>query len=150
MPCHAHSWRLESNVTPGGAIFRHFTRDTRSTPLALLSIRTRRARDLSSRTLSRSKKKEKERKSSLPFLSCTAWEIKFHFNPGNESERRKDLEGNEDGWGGDYRWVKIFFSSFSVFFILFIAAWKFICKVRCKVFTSGFYIVDKKQSMCAV
>lgn len=96
------------------------------------------------------KEKEKERKSSLPFLSCTAWEIKFHFNPGNELERRKDLEGNEDGWGGDYRWVKIFFSSFSVFFILFIAAWKFICKVRCKVFTSGFYIVDKKQSMCAV
>lgn len=101
---------FESNVSPGGAIFRHFTRDTRSTPLALLSMR----RNLSSRTLSRSERKEIQ----PAFFSLTGWEIKFHQSRrqiGKDFGRKTKMD--EVATTGE--WM-IFFSFFSLF-LLFVS-----------------------------
>lgn len=98
-------------------------------------------------------KKKKKKKGNPAFLFSRAQPEKLNFTSIRETNWRgekiwKETKMDEVATTGE--WRSFFLLSLLVFFILFIAAWKFICKVRCKVFTSGFYIVDKKRSICAV
>lgn len=141
MPCHAHSWRLESNVTPGGAIFRHFTRDTRSTPLALLSIRDETsAQFILEDTVTIKKKGNPAR------LFSRAPPEKLNFtNPGNElgGEKisKKTKMDEKTATTGEWRSFFFFLSSsiISSAYLSRICSCMKIYFVRCKVFTSGFY-----------
>lgn len=141
MPCHAHSWRLESNVTPGeqfsGILLA--THVPRLWPYCL-SV-TRRARNLSSRTLSRSKRKEIRLFSRAP-------PEKLNFtNPGNElgggKISKKTKMDEKTATTGEWRSF-FFFLSFSIIssaYLFCICSCMKIYFVRCKVFTSGFYFI---------
>ena len=117
-------------MSPRGSNFQAFhSHDTRSTPLALLSIRTRPTRNLSSRTLSRS-----EERKSLSFFLALSIELR------DSTENRRGIFRGERRWTtfNIYRWVFNFIFYFFLIFFFFNSALRRklfgkIARCRCEV-----------------
>ena len=76
-------------MSPRGSNFQAFhSHDTRSTPLALLSIRTRPTRNLSSRTLSRS---EERKTQPVLFPSAINWIARLYRKPTRDISWRTKM-----------------------------------------------------------